>query len=66
MLEIADKTRVKVLKQAVMGPAARFVNPPADAKKLEEKKDDKKDATGAPSGAPTAIPDDEKSEKKSA
>ncbi|OGQ13280.1 MAG: preprotein translocase subunit YajC [Deltaproteobacteria bacterium RBG_16_71_12] len=66
VLEIADKTRVKVLKQAVMGPAARFVNPPADAKKLEEKKDDKKDATGAPSGAPTAIPDDEKSEKKSA
>lgn len=62
VLEIADKTRVKVLKQAVMGPAARFVNPPADTKKL----DDKKDATGAPSGAPTAVPDDDKSEKKSA
>lgn len=70
MLEIADKTRVKVLKQAVMGPAARFVNPPADTKKLEPKKDDgkdgKKDATGAPSGAPTAIPDDDNPEKKSA
>lgn len=62
VVEIADKVRVKVLKQAIMGPAARFVNPPADNKKLE----DKKDATGAPSGAPTAIPDDEKSEKKSA
>ena len=67
IVEIADKTRVKVLKQAIMGPAARYVNPPADPKKLEGTKlEDKKDATGAPSGAPTAIPDDEKSEKKSA
>lgn len=67
ILEIADKTRVKVLKQAVMGQAARYVNPPADNKKLEDKKlEDKKDATGAPSGAPTAVPDDDKSEKKSA
>lgn len=66
VIEIADKTRVKVLKQAIMGPAARYLNPSADAKKLDEKKDDKKDATGAPSGSPAAIPDDDKSEKKSA
>ena len=66
ILEIADKTRVKVLKHAVMGPAARYLNPPADGKKLEDKKDDKKEATAAPSGAPTAVPDDDKSEKKSA
>ncbi|MCC7071885.1 MAG: preprotein translocase subunit YajC [Deltaproteobacteria bacterium] len=62
VVEIADKTRVKVLKQAVMGPAARYLNPGADAKKLDEKKDDKKDSAGSPA----ANPDDDKSEKKSA
>lgn len=59
VLEIADKTRVKVLKQAVMGPAARYLNVPADGKKLDDKKD-----AAAPSA--TATTDDDKSEKKSA
>lgn len=60
VLEIADKTRIKILKQAVMGPAARYLAQPAaggetkkldekaaDADKAEEKadrKDDKKSA----------------------
>src|SRR5690606_26797739 len=48
-LEIGDKQRVRVLKQAVMGPAARFLLSPAEAKALEakgdkaEKKGDAKD-----------------------
>jgi preprotein translocase subunit YajC len=40
-LEIADKTKIKVLKQAVMGPAARYLQPTPPAnepKKIEEKK----------------------------
>ena len=41
MVEIADKVRVKVLKQAVSGPSARYLGgPAADAKK--EDADDKK------------------------
>jgi preprotein translocase subunit YajC len=48
IVEIADKTRIKVLKQAVSGPAARFLALPADAKakaddKATDKADDKKD-----------------------
>lgn len=43
VLEIADKTRIKVLKQAVMGPAANFLGQTTEGRKLDDKKaDDKK------------------------
>lgn len=57
VVEIADKVRVKVLKQAVSGPSARFLGGAADAKQVEAKKDDADDKKA----------DDKKSdEKKSA
>lgn len=37
VLEVADKTRIKVLKQAVMGPASGYLGQPADQKKLDDK-----------------------------
>lgn len=56
VIEIADKTRIKVLKQAVMGPAARYLGQATDAKKLDEKAkaDDK-------AASPAETPDDKKS-----
>lgn len=42
MVEIADKVRVKVLKQAVSGPSARYLGAPADAKQVEATSDDEK------------------------
>ena len=56
MVEIADKTRVKILKQAVSGPVSRFLGGPApdvkaveapadDAKKSEDKKSEDKKAS---------------------
>lgn len=56
VIEIADKTRIKILKQAVMGPAARYLGQAADAKKLDEKA--KADDKAAPSAE---TPDDKKS-----
>ncbi len=46
LVEVADKVRVKVLKQAVSGPVARFLGAaPAEAsKQVEAKKDDATDA----------------------
>ncbi|HEY4221105.1 MAG TPA: preprotein translocase subunit YajC [Myxococcota bacterium] len=56
-VEIADKTKVRVLKQAVMGPSARYltVQPP--------KGEPAAAAAAPPSGDPAAIPDADKSEK---
>jgi preprotein translocase subunit YajC len=42
IVEIADKTRIKVLKQAVSGPSSRFLGDGKTPEKLEEKADDKK------------------------
>lgn len=60
MVEIADKTRVKVLKQAVSGPVSRFLGGPApDPKAVEAKNDDDKKSDDKKS-------DDKKSEEKKA
>ena len=70
-IDIADKTRIKVLKVAVMGPAARYLATPEELKKLDDKratKDAAKDAdtsAAPPSGNPTPVSDDV-SDKKSA
>jgi preprotein translocase subunit YajC len=42
VVEIADKTRVKILKQAVSGPVARFLTDGKAAAAEEKKSDDKK------------------------
>lgn len=43
MVEIADKTRVKILKQAVSGPVTRFLPEPAKPAAEEDKKTEKSD-----------------------
>jgi len=50
-LEIADKTRIRVLKVAVSGPSSRFLGgpAPAEAKKIEDKSDTKAVADDAKS-----------------
>lgn len=62
VVEIADKVRVKVLKQAVSGPSSRFLGgAAADAKQVEAKKEDADDAD------PKKKTDEKKTdEKKSA
>ncbi len=47
VVEVADKVRLKVLKQAVMGPSARYLQTAADPKKLEDKKSEAKPAEEA-------------------
>lgn len=47
IVEIADKVRVKVLKQSVSGPAARYLATPETAKKLEEPVPDTSDKKSA-------------------
>jgi preprotein translocase subunit YajC len=67
VVEIADKTRVKILKQAVMGPASRYLGQPADAKKLDDKKaDDKKADEKKADDRVSTVTDDKKDDKKSA
>ena len=41
-LELADKLKVKVLKQAVMGPSARYLAAAEPQKKIEDKPADEK------------------------
>ena len=67
VVEIADKTRIKVLKQAVSGPSSRFLADPAAAKALpaDADKDAKKSDDDKKSDDKKS--DDKKSdEKKSA
>ena len=42
MLELADKQRIRVLKVAITGLAARFLAAPGDVKAADVKADDKK------------------------
>jgi preprotein translocase subunit YajC len=44
-LEIADKVKIKVLKVAVTGPSARFLQGPADGDKVPKKEDEAEKAT---------------------
>jgi preprotein translocase subunit YajC len=59
VLEIADKTRIKILKQAVMGPSSRYLGAAAggEQKKLDEKAADDADKKSDKS-------DDKKSDDK--